>query len=96
MKKLFLFSLLFVSISVYAQTEKNKIFLSGATNTSLLFSNTEDSDNKTTNINISPAVGYFVTNNFVMGISGLYNRSTLQYSYYEIIISNTYNYTSYN
>ena len=83
MKKLLLFTLLFISATVFAQTEKNKVFLSGSTNASYLFSSIESSDNKTTNIKISPSIGYFTRNNLILGISGLYENAKVSNKYYE-------------
>ena len=83
MKKLLLFTFLFISATVFAQTEKNKVYLSGTTNASYLFSSTESSDYKTTNIMISPSIGYFTTNNLVLGISGSYENSKVKNNNYD-------------
>jgi len=83
MKKLLLFTLLFISVTVFSQTEKNKILLSGSTNASYLFSSTESSDYKTTNIIISPAIGFFTSNNLVLGISSLYKNSKVKNNNYD-------------
>lgn len=82
MKKLLLLALLIISIELSAQTESGKIFLSGATNASLLLSNVPNSDNNYTNINIAPSLGYFIAKDLTLGISFSYNYSEGSDGYY--------------
>ncbi len=70
MKKLLLLALLISTLKLSAQTEKGKIFLSGATNASLLLSIVPNSNIQNNfNINIAPSIGYFIANDFTMGLS---------------------------
>lgn len=78
MKKLFLLSLL-VSQFAFSQTEKGKFIISGSTSTELSFGKTKmeagtsTSEEKNTNFDIKPSFGYFVADNFFIGLSGLYD-----------------------
>ncbi len=81
-KKLLLLTLVLLSVNIFAQTEKNKIFLSGSTNASLYFIKTESTDNETTNINIYLTSGLFIKNNVVLGASFSFSQSKMSNTSY--------------
>jgi opacity protein-like surface antigen len=78
MKKLLLFTLL-VSQFAFSQTEKGKFIISGSTSTELSFGKSKaeignsSNEQKFTNFDIKPSFGYFVADNFFIGLSGLYD-----------------------
>jgi len=82
MKKLLFLALFIASINVSAQTEFGKCLISGSTNASLLMSTPDGSDNKSFNVNVSPAYGYFVAKNVAMGLSFAISYTELNNSYY--------------
>jgi len=82
---------LFFGSSGFGQTEKGKFVLSGNTDLNFLFSNitmgtdsVQTGKSKSNQYGVTIGAGYFVTNNFAVGISGTYSYS------YSKIESNNY------
>lgn len=94
MKKNFLFLiLLLTSLNSFAQLEKGKFFVGGnlnvfSTKRNMLTLDTLVDWKKASGVNVNPAVGYFIANNFVVGLnlgynherSELYNSSSTHYT----------------
>lgn len=63
------------SLTTFSQTNKGTVLIDGQSSFDLSFLNTEDEGyfqpqkTSSTTLSLSPSVGYFVSNNFVMGLS---------------------------
>lgn len=82
MKKIFLvLSLCFIG-TISAQTEKGAFIISGKTGLNFTSNNVkhklgiETDESKTSTFNISPAIGYFIANNFALGLAFDYKLTT--------------------
>ncbi|GEL10896.1 outer membrane protein [Flavobacterium glycines] len=82
MKKLFLSASLAFFGVISAQTEKGAFIISGKTGLNFTSNNVkyklggETDESKTNSFNISPAIGYFVANNFALGLAFDYKSTT--------------------
>ena len=84
MKKVFLLAIVLVSTNVIlAQTEQGKIVLSGATGLQFISSNIEYEydgqslgDVTQTSFSIMPSIGYFVMDNFAVGLTANFSSTT--------------------
>lgn len=96
-KLLIMAALCAIGLSASAQTEKGKSFINGAigytsdkSNQTLVSGTTITADQKTNSFNVMPRFGYFVANNFAVGLGIGYAQSKTTYTSVNVLSSTTY------
>jgi len=86
MKKLFLLILIVSNTTIYSQTEKGKIVISGGTGVQFISSNLKylyegvtEEKLKTNSFTLLPSVGYFIIDNLAIGLAGNITSTSNKY-----------------
>lgn len=74
-KNIIIIALAFLSIQSYAQTEKNNLMIGG--NIGYSSTKTSSLSVKNTTLNLSPSVGYFISDNLAVGVNLSYSQQKL-------------------